>query len=91
MRRVRRVPPFLHGLGPKAIMAHEPRHAMFPHPVALSAERPLDARTPIGLATVVVKQPNGGQQASIGYCPGALGTCPPGIIILQRIRPRLGT
>src|SRR5574337_673224 len=72
--------PFLRGLSPETIVAHQPRHAMFSNPMALFAESPPDPGTPVGLATVVVKLTNHGEQVLIGHRPRALGACPPGII-----------
>jgi hypothetical protein len=50
-------------------VAHQPRHAMLAHLVALFAERPPDARTAVGLATVLMEHADGDQEGPIGRRP----------------------
>jgi hypothetical protein len=61
-------------------VAHQPRHAMLSHLVALLAERPPDARTAVGLATVLMEHADGDQERPIGGRPPTLGTSAPRII-----------
>ena len=75
-----RGPPLLHGLGPESIVAHQPRHAMLANPMALFAERPPDARTAVGLATVLMEHADCYQERPIGGRPSTLGTSAPRII-----------
>jgi hypothetical protein len=56
---VGRGPPFLHGLGPEAIVTHQPGHAVLTNLVALFVERPPDAGTAVGLATVLMDHADG--------------------------------
>ena len=69
-----------HSLGPEAIVAHQPRHTMLSHPVPLFAERPPDARTTVGLATVLMEHADGGEQRMIGSRPPTFWTSAPRVI-----------
>jgi hypothetical protein len=84
VRRVCRGTPLLHGLGPEAILAHQPGHAMLPNPLPTSHKRLPDARTAVGLATALVEHSDGCKPRTIGGRPPTLRTRPP------RVLPRGG-
>ena len=76
--------PLLHGLGPDAVLAHQPGHAMFTDAVSLLKQGVPDAGTAVGFAGLLMDHPDGQEHGPGGHRTGTLRPCAPRVIARSR-------
>jgi hypothetical protein len=73
-------PPLFHGLGADAVRAHEPCYAVLGDPMPPLDERMPDAGATVGVAALLVDQPDFRDERTVHRTTHALGPISPGVV-----------